>query len=163
MNRNSFAKRWIALIVAIVAALVVLAACSSTPTPTPTTAPTKPVSPTTTTTAPITTSPAPPPTSPASTTTATPAPTTATPSTTAPAYTVKTASMTGMGDYLVDGKGMTLYYFAKDSVGKSTATAAILQNWPVFNPASFIVPSTLNAADFGTITRDDGGKQATYK
>ena len=58
---------------------------------------------------------------------------------------------------------MTLYYFTKDSVGKSTAAGAVLANWPLFNPASFVVPSTLNVNDFSTITRDDGMKVATYK
>ena len=58
---------------------------------------------------------------------------------------------------------MTLYYFTKDSVGKSTATGAVLANWPIFNVSNFVVPSTLNASDFGTITRDDGQKQATFK
>jgi len=79
------------------------------------------------------------------------------------AYTINIASKAGIGDYLNDGKGMTLYYFAKDSVGKSTATASVIANWPVFNAANFFVPSQLNAADFGTITRDDGLKQTTYK
>jgi predicted lipoprotein with Yx(FWY)xxD motif/plastocyanin len=158
MNKNSFAKQWMALI-AIVAALVVLVACSSTPTPTPTTAPTTPVPPATTTTTPATT----PPPSPTGPVSSPPAPTTAPPSTAVPAYTVKTASMPGVGDYLVDGKGMTLYYFTKDLIGKSNAAGNVLSSWPVFNPAGFVVPPSLNAADFGTITRDDGGKQATYK
>ena len=80
-----------------------------------------------------------------------------------PFYTVMLQTKADLGNYLVDAKGMTLYYFAKDSVGKSTATAAILQNWPIFNPGSFVPVSTINTADFGTITRDDGLKQATYK
>jgi predicted lipoprotein with Yx(FWY)xxD motif len=80
-----------------------------------------------------------------------------------PSYTIMTASKAGIGDYLVDSKGMALYYFTKDSLNKSTATAAILGNWPVFNAATFIIPSSLQSTDFGTINRDDGAKQATYK
>lgn len=68
-----------------------------------------------------------------------------------------------LGNYLVDAKGMTLYYFEMDSPGKSNATEAILQNWPIFSPESFNVVSTLKSADFGVITRDDGKMQATYK
>jgi predicted lipoprotein with Yx(FWY)xxD motif len=58
---------------------------------------------------------------------------------------------------------MTLYYFAKDSVGNSTAGTNVLVNWPIFNPIEFIVPSSLNTADFGRITRQDGKKQATFR
>jgi predicted lipoprotein with Yx(FWY)xxD motif/plastocyanin len=80
-----------------------------------------------------------------------------------PFYTVMLQNKTDIGNYMVDGSGMTLYYFTKDSVGKSTATGTVLANWPLFNPTSFIIPSTLNTSDFGTITRDDGQKVATYK
>jgi predicted lipoprotein with Yx(FWY)xxD motif/plastocyanin len=80
-----------------------------------------------------------------------------------PFYSVLLENNATLGTYLADAKGMTLYYFAKDSVGKSTATGAVLANWPLFNPSGFVVPSTLNAADFGTITRDDAAKVATYK
>jgi predicted lipoprotein with Yx(FWY)xxD motif len=70
---------------------------------------------------------------------------------------------TGLGDYLVDAKGMTLYYFTNDTVGKSNASDAIIANWPIFYAAGIAVPSNLNASDFGTITRDDGKMQTTYK
>jgi predicted lipoprotein with Yx(FWY)xxD motif len=78
-------------------------------------------------------------------------------------YSVLLQNNATLNTYLADSKGMTLYYFAKDSVGKSTTTGTLLTNWPLFNPAGFIVPSTLSAVDFGTITRDDGAKVATYK
>ena len=80
-----------------------------------------------------------------------------------PFYTVMIQTKKDLGNYLVDSKGKTLYYFTKDSVGKSVATATILQTWPVFNPATFVAPSSLKASDFGSITRDDGAMQATYK
>ena len=80
-----------------------------------------------------------------------------------PFYTVMLQTNTALGNYLVDARGMTLYYFTKDSVGKSTATGAVLAAWPVFNAGSFIVPSSINATDFGTITRDDGLKVSNYK
>jgi predicted lipoprotein with Yx(FWY)xxD motif len=78
-------------------------------------------------------------------------------------YTITTMTKAGIGDYLVDGKGMTLYYFTKDTTGKSNATAAIIAIWPIFYTANLALPSNLNAADFGAITRDDGSMQTTYK
>jgi len=38
-----------------------------------------------------------------------------------------------------------------------------LSNWPVFYTANIVVPPSLNAADFGTYTRDNKIKQTTYK
>jgi predicted lipoprotein with Yx(FWY)xxD motif len=78
-------------------------------------------------------------------------------------YSIKIATKAGLGNYLVDSQGMSLYYFTKDSKGKSNATAAIIKNWPVFNPDNISVDPTLNIADFGSIVRDDGTKQATFK
>lgn len=79
------------------------------------------------------------------------------------AKTIDVTHSTTLGDYLVDGNGMTLYYFTKDSPGVSNATAAIIANWPVFYAANIVVPPPLNAADFGSITRSDGSMQTTFK
>ena len=68
-----------------------------------------------------------------------------------------------LGTYLVDGNGMTLYYFTKDSPGVSNANANVIANWPVFYASSVIVTDLLNATDFGSITRADGAKQTTFK
>jgi predicted lipoprotein with Yx(FWY)xxD motif len=89
----------------------------------------------------------------------TPAPT----STPTPSYTIMTMNKADIGDYLVDGKGMTLYYFTKDTAGMSNATAQVIANWPIFYAANIMVPSNLNASDFGTISGFDGQKQTTYK
>ena len=80
-----------------------------------------------------------------------------------PEYTVMTMSLPAGGDYLVDGSGRTLYYFTKDSAGKSSANEAVLLLWPIFYTAELKVPSNLNASDFGNITRSDGKKQTIYK
>lgn len=87
--------------------------------------------------------------------TATPAPT--------PVYTITTTTKAGIGDYLVDSKGMTLYYFTKDKANDSYATEAIIAIWPVFYASNVAVPSNLKASDFGAFTRDDGKMQTTYK
>lgn len=83
-------------------------------------------------------------------------------SSSADSYTVKVMSKAGIGDYLVDANGMTLYCAAFDSNGESNATSAILELWPAFSESNFIVPSSLNKADFSTITTV-GKIQATYK
>jgi predicted lipoprotein with Yx(FWY)xxD motif len=84
----------------------------------------------------------------------------ATPS--AQVYTVGIANKAGIGDYLVDSKGMTIYYFQRDNYQKSNATAAIVKVWPVFYAANVIPQPPLLAGDFRTITRDDGTMQSTY-
>jgi predicted lipoprotein with Yx(FWY)xxD motif len=80
-----------------------------------------------------------------------------------PECSVKTMSKADIGDYLVDAKGMTLYYFTKDSAGKSSATAPVIANWPIFYVAGIVVPSNLNASDFGAIAGFEGQMQTTYK
>jgi len=80
-----------------------------------------------------------------------------------PAYTVMISTDAKLGNYLVDGKGMTLYWFTKDSPATSDGSGAANANWPAFAPDSFVVPSALDAADFKMIARGDGTRQATYK
>jgi predicted lipoprotein with Yx(FWY)xxD motif len=100
------------------------------------------------------------PTSPPSTTASTPP---SPPTTAAVAFNLNVSSKTGIGNYLVDSKGMTLYYFAKDVNGKSNASGPVIQTWPVFSAPAYMVPSPLTAADFKSITRTDGLSQTTYK
>jgi predicted lipoprotein with Yx(FWY)xxD motif len=80
-----------------------------------------------------------------------------------PAYTVMIATDPALGNYLVDGEGNSLYYFAKDSVGASACNGDCIKNWPAFSVSSLVLPSGLNASDFGTIVRSDGSIQVTYK
>ncbi|MEX2461020.1 MAG: plastocyanin/azurin family copper-binding protein [Paenibacillaceae bacterium] len=68
-----------------------------------------------------------------------------------------------LGNYLTDAKGMSLYYFDKDTKGVSNCAGPCLVNWPAFYAADISVPVGLNAADFATITRADGAKQTTFK
>jgi len=81
----------------------------------------------------------------------------------AASYTLMIKNKAGIGDYLTDSKGMTLYYFTKDTAGKSNATAPVIANWPIFYAAGIVVPSNLKASDFGTITGFNGQMQTTYK
>lgn len=69
-----------------------------------------------------------------------------------------------VGNYLADAKGMTLYYFAKDTPNTSNCSGECLQNWPAFYSENLEAPEGLNKEDFSTITRaDTGEKQTTYK
>jgi predicted lipoprotein with Yx(FWY)xxD motif len=76
---------------------------------------------------------------------------------------VSLSSKEGVGNFLVDSKGMTLYYFAKDSIDKSNCTGACLTAWPAYYAENLTVKQPLNKSDFEEITRDDGSSQATYK
>ena len=71
----------------------------------------------------------------------------------------------GVGTYLVDDKGMALYLFKKDAPGKSACAAAngCLERWPIFFADAVDPNAGIDAAAVGTITRDDGLKQTTYK
>ncbi len=83
--------------------------------------------------------------------------------TVAPSNTINTASKSGIGTYLVDNRGITLYWVTLDSIGKSNITGSALTIWPVFYTANITVPSSLDASDFGAIQRPDGKMQTTYK
>ncbi|MDO8635699.1 MAG: hypothetical protein Q7R34_05560, partial [Dehalococcoidia bacterium] len=94
--------------------------------------------------------------------TPTPAPTpTPTSTTPPPQYTIDVATKATIGTYLVDSKGMTLYYTTLDTTFKSNITD--LATWPIFNSSNITVPASLTASNFSSITRNDGSKQTTYK
>lgn len=69
----------------------------------------------------------------------------------------------GIGSYLVDKNGVTLYLFKNDIPGKSVCDAAsgCLNRWPIFL-ADETPGEEVDAAAIGVITRDDGAKQTTY-
>jgi len=83
----------------------------------------------------------------------------------AAAATLAVKSKEGVGSYLTDEKGMTLYLFKKDSPGKSVCVAAggCLERWPVFYADKFEPAAGINNVDISVITREDGKKQSTYK
>jgi predicted lipoprotein with Yx(FWY)xxD motif len=77
--------------------------------------------------------------------------------------TVQVSKKKGLGSYLADAKGMTLYIFKQDSPGKSACAGSCVERWPLFHSEKVTAPAGLKSSDFGTITRDDGKKQTTYK
>jgi len=76
---------------------------------------------------------------------------------------VKVSHKEGIGSYLTDIKGMTLYQFKKDSPGKSACEGPCVDNWPLFYRKNVEAAEGLAAGDFGTIVRPDGKRQTTYK
>ena len=74
---------------------------------------------------------------------------------TAPATTADTSK----GKSLVNGDGMTLYIFDRDTTGKSNCNGQCASNW-----LPLIATVDANAAaGFTLVTRDDGRKQWAYK
>jgi predicted lipoprotein with Yx(FWY)xxD motif len=75
---------------------------------------------------------------------------------------VKVARKEGVGSYLTDAAGKTLYVFKKDAPGKSACAGPCVAKWPIFYREKVSASGAAKASDFGTITRDDGQKQTTY-
>lgn len=69
----------------------------------------------------------------------------------------------GVGSYLADDKGMTLYLFKKDTVGKSACSGPCVEKWPLYYNAAVVAPLGVSKDDFGVISREDGKMQTTYK
>src|SRR5262245_24953289 len=100
---------------------------------------------------------------PAATPVVTPAPATPAPATQAAAG----ATVSLATGHFVGPNGMSLYIFDKDSPGGvSNCAGDCLGNWPpltVSAAGAIVLGSGLNNSDFGTITRDDGTFQVTFK
>jgi predicted lipoprotein with Yx(FWY)xxD motif len=77
-------------------------------------------------------------------------------------YTVKTGNVSGIGEVLTDGDGLTLYTFANDAVNKSTCSGTCANNWPpVLVTDTITIPNGL-PGKIGFIIRDDATHQVTY-
>ena len=78
-------------------------------------------------------------------------------------HAVKVTEKDGVGKFFTDAKGMTLYVFKKDTPGKSACAGPCVDRWPLYFRGMVAVPDGVKADDFGSITRDDGKRQTTYK
>ena len=78
-------------------------------------------------------------------------------------HAVKIAKKDGVGSFLTNISGMTLYTFKKDSPGKSSCEGECVGKWPIYYVEKVAAKDGLKDDDFGTITRADGKKQTTYK
>lgn len=83
----------------------------------------------------------------------------------AAATSVRVLSKTGVGNFLVDGRDMSLYLYTKDSPNKSVCYGGCAAAWPIFyvEKEDLKLPAELKKEDFGEIVRDDGSAQVTYK
>ncbi len=69
----------------------------------------------------------------------------------------------GLGTFLTDAKGMTLYIFLKDEPGKSNCYDACAQNWPpLLTEGAPVAGEGVDASLLGTTERTDGSMQVTY-
>jgi predicted lipoprotein with Yx(FWY)xxD motif len=78
-------------------------------------------------------------------------------------HAIKIQKNAEIGKYLTDTEGKTLYWFKKDSPGKSACAGPCLEKWPIYYREKVAVPKGMKEADFGTITREDGKKQTTFR
>lgn len=78
-------------------------------------------------------------------------------------HAIKIQEKEGLGKYLTDTEGKTLYWFKKDSPGKSACSGTCVEKWPIYYQETVAAPKGLNADDFGMITREDGKKQTTFR
>ncbi len=77
--------------------------------------------------------------------------------------TIKQPAKEGLGKYLADKTGRTMYYFARDVVADSLCNLACQDIWPIVSEEEFIVSPPLALRDFGLLTRPNGRKQTTYR
>lgn len=80
--------------------------------------------------------------------------------TTAPAAGIAIKDLGGK-QALTDSAGRALYLFTKDTTGTSACTGDCLVKWPVL-PGAVSAGAGVDATKIGTITRPDGGTQASY-
>ncbi len=80
-------------------------------------------------------------------------------------YTVNVSENKFLGQFLVNQTGFTLYYFSDDSKGNGASTCyeECAATWPPFYAKELILPDSLRAVDFATITRADGSNQTTFR
>ena len=78
------------------------------------------------------------------------------------AGTVAVAS-TKLGSVLVDGNGMTLYAYMKDTQGQpSVCAGACAVSWPPLEAGAATAGAGIDAAKLSTIARPDGSTQVAY-
>lgn len=78
---------------------------------------------------------------------------------------LEVANSPELGDYLVDGEGMTLYYFTMDEPGVSNCTGGCLEAWPpllVDSEDQIQAGEGVDDSLIGTIPFEDGGLLVTY-
>ncbi len=80
-----------------------------------------------------------------------------------PDYSIMLSQQTGAGEFLTDGSGRTLYFFASDMPGATACTGSCISNWPAFSSGPLVAPSILENAYFSGGKRPDGSMQSLYR
>lgn len=70
---------------------------------------------------------------------------------------------TGVGPVLADAKGLTLYWYSKDTRMSSACTGSCATAWPPLTGKPEAAMGVRLVGKFGAITRANGMLQATYK
>jgi len=78
-------------------------------------------------------------------------------------HAVNVTEKEGVGKYLTDADGKTLYWFKKDSMGMSSCSGPCAEKWPVYYRETVAPAEEFSDADFSTITREDGSMQTTFR
>ncbi len=78
-------------------------------------------------------------------------------------HAIKIQEKEGIGKYLTDTEGKTLYWFKKDSPGKSACSGPCVETWPIYYRETVAAPKGIEVEEFGTITREDDKKQTTFR
>ena len=82
---------------------------------------------------------------------------------TAPAIALGTATASGVGKYITDANGRSVYAFMKDKKNVSTCADACAAAWPPLGATSAAsTDSSVKSTMVGTITRSDTKTQTTY-
>jgi predicted lipoprotein with Yx(FWY)xxD motif len=76
---------------------------------------------------------------------------------------VKIMEKEGLGRFLADGKGMSLYSFSRDEENISNCIEGCAVNWPPFSVDPSALIEGCESSDFTSITRPDGRQQTAYK
>ena len=79
-------------------------------------------------------------------------------------YSIGISNNPKLGAILVNGQGMTLYTFKKDTAGASNCNGACASLWPPLTVANGVTPTAAPGVTgkLGVITRPDGSQQVTY-
>ncbi len=85
------------------------------------------------------------------------------PAASSPEASISIATSAALGQYLVDGKGMTLYVFTKDGPSQSNCTGTCLNKWfPLKTSGQPAIGSGIVADGIGSAALSDGSKVLTY-
>lgn len=78
-------------------------------------------------------------------------------------HAIKVMTKDGIGSYLTDAEGKTLYWFKRDMPGVSNCAGPCVEKWPLFYREAITPVVGTTAADFATLKRTDGKEQTTFR